>query len=358
MLDIGWPELTVILVVALLVIGPRDLPKALHSVGKWVRKARSVTREFQRHIDDMVRDADIEEVKQLRQHAGKFSKAGMTRELDKMIDPSGEMRQSMDVKKAFGDKPEAASGDDAEAAADGQAMAADAATGRGAAPKDAPPKGTPPKKETTPKIESKPGVPMPGPGPASADREAQAIIDAKLKAAAPPPAAKPTSSETARRSVGPRRTRSFTRAAREKREAEAAAQKVPTADAAGGADAKAEQPRAAKPRSKAPRTTKPRAAKTAQKVPASEAPAEKPAADKPAAKKPAAKRTAAKKAGAGAKASTGGKAPAAEAATPKRRTRRTPPADKQGGADKPAVSAKPAAAEPSAGTAAPADREG
>ena len=201
MLDIGWPELTVILVVALLVIGPRDLPKALHSVGKWVRKARSITREFQRHIDDMVRDADIEEVKQLRQHAGKFSKAGMTRELDKMIDPSGEMRQSMDVKKAFAGKPDEAGDGSAEAAADGQAVAAAAATDKAAAPKtDAASKeGT--RKAVTPKIESKPAVPMADPGPAAAART---------------PAGKP---------------------------------------------AEPRQPRAAKPRSTASRTTKPRAAK-------------------------------------------------------------------------------------------------
>ena len=307
MLDIGWPELTVILVVALLVIGPRDLPKALHSVGKWVRKARSITREFQRHIDDMVRDADIEEVKQLRQHAGKFSKAGMTRELDKMIDPSGEMRQSMDVKKAFAGKPDEAGDGSAEAAADGQAVAAAAATDKAAAPKtDAASKeGT--RKAVTPTIESKPAVPMADPGPAAAART---------------PAGKP---------------------------------------------AEPRQPRAAKPRSTASRTTKPRAAKAAGKEPTAKAAAKQSSAKQPSAKPPAArkegtKKGGAKKDGAAAKTATASKAPAAETAAPKRRTRRKPPAAKPGaaepGSDTPAVSAKPAATKPSAGAAAPADRDG
>ena len=63
MLDIGWPEFAVILIVALLVIGPRDLPRALYTVGKWVRSARKVANEFQRHVDDMMREAELDDLK-------------------------------------------------------------------------------------------------------------------------------------------------------------------------------------------------------------------------------------------------------------------------------------------------------
>ncbi len=46
MFDIGWQELFIVAVLALLVIGPKDLPRALRAMGKWVRKARSLARDF------------------------------------------------------------------------------------------------------------------------------------------------------------------------------------------------------------------------------------------------------------------------------------------------------------------------
>lgn len=63
MLDIGWTEMLVIAVIAIVVIGPRDLPKMLKTVGTWVRKARSTVRELQTGIEDMAREAELDEVK-------------------------------------------------------------------------------------------------------------------------------------------------------------------------------------------------------------------------------------------------------------------------------------------------------
>ena len=97
MFDIGWPEITVILIIALLVIGPKDLPRAMHGVGRWVRKARAVTREFQRHVDDMVRDADLEDVRELK-NLGKFNKHSIAREIGKAIDPTGEIQEKTDIR--------------------------------------------------------------------------------------------------------------------------------------------------------------------------------------------------------------------------------------------------------------------
>src|SRR5437879_11329362 len=61
--DIGWPELMLIGIVALVVIGPKDLPRALRVAGFWVRKARTLSREFQSSIDQMIREAELEEVR-------------------------------------------------------------------------------------------------------------------------------------------------------------------------------------------------------------------------------------------------------------------------------------------------------
>ncbi len=66
MLDIGWQELIVIGVLALLVVGPKELPGLLRQVGRWAGKARSVAREFQRSMEDAAREADLEEFKKLR----------------------------------------------------------------------------------------------------------------------------------------------------------------------------------------------------------------------------------------------------------------------------------------------------
>ena len=63
MLDIGWTEMIVIAVIAIVVIGPRDLPRMLKTVGGWVRKARATVRELQTGIEDMAREAELDEVK-------------------------------------------------------------------------------------------------------------------------------------------------------------------------------------------------------------------------------------------------------------------------------------------------------
>ena len=62
--DIGWPEFLLIGVVALVVIGPKDLPAALRVAGYWVRKARTMSREFQSHFEQMLREAELDEVRQ------------------------------------------------------------------------------------------------------------------------------------------------------------------------------------------------------------------------------------------------------------------------------------------------------
>lgn len=97
MFEIGWPELMLIGLVALVVIGPKDLPKAIYGFGKWVRKARVVAREFQTHIDDMMREAELDD---LRQQALKARDLNMSRMVENAVDPKGELKGALDLPPA------------------------------------------------------------------------------------------------------------------------------------------------------------------------------------------------------------------------------------------------------------------
>ncbi|OWK33489.1 Sec-independent protein translocase protein TatB [Sphingomonas dokdonensis] len=62
MLDFNFSEMAVVALVALVVIGPKDLPKALRVLGYWVGKARGVARQFRAGFDEMVREAELAEM--------------------------------------------------------------------------------------------------------------------------------------------------------------------------------------------------------------------------------------------------------------------------------------------------------
>jgi sec-independent protein translocase protein TatB len=62
MFDIGIGELLVVLIVAVVVIGPKDLPLAMRTAGRWIGKVRRVSAHFRSGIDAMVREAELEEM--------------------------------------------------------------------------------------------------------------------------------------------------------------------------------------------------------------------------------------------------------------------------------------------------------
>ena len=117
MLDIGWQELFLIAVFAIMVVGPKDLPRLLKTVMMWVRKARGLAREFQSGVDEMVREADLDD---LKNDIGSMTKPGdLTKKVTDAIDPTGELgdiQKDMDktAKEAIKEKPEPAASETTE----------------------------------------------------------------------------------------------------------------------------------------------------------------------------------------------------------------------------------------------------
>lgn len=62
MFDIAPTELLIVALVALVVIGPKDLPRVMRTVGNWVGKARGMARHFRSGLDTMMREAELEEM--------------------------------------------------------------------------------------------------------------------------------------------------------------------------------------------------------------------------------------------------------------------------------------------------------
>jgi sec-independent protein translocase protein TatB len=90
--DLGMSELLLIGVVALVVIGPKDLPKALRVAGFWVRKARTLSREFQTSVEQMIREAELDE---MRQELKKATEIDLDKEFRQTIDPTGSLAESL-----------------------------------------------------------------------------------------------------------------------------------------------------------------------------------------------------------------------------------------------------------------------
>ena len=91
MLDIGWTEVLVISVVVLFVVGPRDIPKVLRTVGQWAGKIRGLAKEFRETVDDAIREAELDEVRKTVEAA----RGGFRDEIRATVDPGGELTRSL-----------------------------------------------------------------------------------------------------------------------------------------------------------------------------------------------------------------------------------------------------------------------
>src|SRR6516225_6713643 len=89
MFDFAWSEFALIAVVALIAIGPKDMPVAIRTVTGWIKKARRMAAEFQTHVDEMVREADLSEVRASINEIRNFDIRG---EIERTIDSDGSIR--------------------------------------------------------------------------------------------------------------------------------------------------------------------------------------------------------------------------------------------------------------------------
>ena len=89
MFDIGWSELVVIAVVALIAIGPKELPGVLRMVGQWMGKARKMAAEFQGQFQEAMREAEMADLKksfdEVREAASGFTGGSVMTSLQKDV---------------------------------------------------------------------------------------------------------------------------------------------------------------------------------------------------------------------------------------------------------------------------------
>ncbi|MRX51057.1 twin-arginine translocase subunit TatB [Paracoccus sp. S-4012] len=110
MFDVGWSELLLIGVVALIVIGPEDLPRMFHTLGRMTAKARSMAREFNSAMEDAARQSGIKEatddLKGMRNLTSK--KALGLDALDRAVDKFEKWDPKLPTAKTVGMKPDPA----------------------------------------------------------------------------------------------------------------------------------------------------------------------------------------------------------------------------------------------------------
>ena len=92
MFDIGWQELFIVSILALIVVGPKDLPRALRNIMGLVRKARIMARDFQDGIDDVVREADLDDIKNQIEN---LSDGDIDEHIQNAIDPTGDLASDL-----------------------------------------------------------------------------------------------------------------------------------------------------------------------------------------------------------------------------------------------------------------------
>ena len=92
MLDIGWVELSIIALITILVVGPKEIPRVLRTVTQIMRKVRGMASEFQSGIDELARESELDD---LKKDIEKTASRDFASEVENTIDPTGEVTESV-----------------------------------------------------------------------------------------------------------------------------------------------------------------------------------------------------------------------------------------------------------------------
>ncbi len=98
MLDIGSWEFLLIIMLGIVVIGPKELPGVVRSVGLWVRRAKDLAREFQGGLEEIARETEIDKFKDgMESEIGDANSIGQ--EIADAVDPDGELTKEFDFEE-------------------------------------------------------------------------------------------------------------------------------------------------------------------------------------------------------------------------------------------------------------------
>ena len=97
MFDLSWGEMGIIAVVALVVLGPKELPNALRTMSMLMKNARKLAGEFQSGVNEIIREADLEDARKKLQEVTSLNKTEMKAAIEKAVDPTGEMKSALTV---------------------------------------------------------------------------------------------------------------------------------------------------------------------------------------------------------------------------------------------------------------------
>jgi sec-independent protein translocase protein TatB len=94
MFDLSWSHIAILVVVALLVLGPKELPNAIRTGAQLLRTGRKLAGEFRSGMDELLREAELEET---RQAITKAMSEGVEKTLTENVDPTGELKTAVSV---------------------------------------------------------------------------------------------------------------------------------------------------------------------------------------------------------------------------------------------------------------------
>jgi sec-independent protein translocase protein TatB len=85
--DLSWSHMLLVLVVALVVVGPKDLPKLMRTMGRWAAKARAMADQFRKSFDEMARQSELDELrKELDELRNQRPLADTEQKISRMLD--------------------------------------------------------------------------------------------------------------------------------------------------------------------------------------------------------------------------------------------------------------------------------